>query len=153
LIDEVLELTDLHNKKQAFVETLSTGMRQRLCLAKTLLHDPQVLILDEPASGLDPRARIELKTLLRELSRLGKTLLVSSHILPELADFCTKVGIIEHGRLLAAGSVESILAQAGGQGQKVRVRVLGPAAEARAVLESALEPTDLQEQDGAWLLT
>ena len=152
LIDEVLELTDLTAKKQAFVETLSTGMRQRLCLAKTLLHDPKVLILDEPASGLDPRARIELKTLLRELSRLGKTLLVSSHILPELADFCTKVGIIEHGKLLAAGPVNAILQQAGGNTQKLRVRVLTQRDRARQLLE-ALEPADLREEEGAWLLT
>src|ERR1017187_8521416 len=87
LIKDVLEITDLTQKRDSFVESLSTGMKQRLCLAKTLLHDPQVLLLDEPASGLDPRARIELKELIRELSRMGKTLCVSSHILPELADF------------------------------------------------------------------
>lgn len=143
LIDEVLELTDLTVKKQAFVETLSTGMRQRLCLAKTLLHDPKVLVLDEPASGLDPRARIELKLLLKELSRMGKTLLVSSHILPELADFCNKVGIIEGGRLLASGSVDSILAQASRDRYRLRIRVLQKAAEARALIEESLQAEDL----------
>lgn len=153
LIDEVLDLTDLGQKKQAFVETLSTGMRQRLCLAKTLLHDPKVLVLDEPASGLDPRARIELKMLLRELSRMGKTILVSSHILPELADFCNKVGIIENGRLLAAGSVSSILAQVGGERYRLRIRVLHARDQARALLQQKLAPTDFEEADDSFLLT
>jgi len=95
IIDDVLELTDLHNKREDFVEALSRGMKQRLCLAKTLVHDPDVLLLDEPASGLDPRARIEMRELLKELRRMGKTILISSHILTELADFCNKIGIIE----------------------------------------------------------
>lgn len=153
LIDEVLELTDLTQKKQAFVETLSTGMRQRLCLAKTLLHDPKVLVLDEPASGLDPRARIELKLLLRELSRMGKTILVSSHILPELADFCNKVGIIENGRLLAAGSVSNILAQVGGDRYRLRLRVLQKADQLRAFVEERLQATDVEESGEGLLLT
>src|SRR5690606_24490652 len=87
------------------------GMKQRLCLAKTLVHDPPVLILDEPASGLDPRARLEMKALLNELKGMGKTILVSSHILSELADFCTSIGIIERGRLLSAGSIRDIQRQ------------------------------------------
>ena len=153
LIEEVLELTDLIQKKQAFVETLSTGMRQRLCLAKTLLHDPKVLVLDEPASGLDPRARIELKLLLKELSKMGKTLLVSSHILPELADFCNKVGIIEQGRLLASGSVKSILAQASLDRYRLRIRVLQRSEEVLKVLEEQLQPTDLEAQEDGFLLT
>lgn len=151
LIDEVLELTDLTVKKHSFVETLSTGMRQRLCLAKTLLHDPKVLILDEPASGLDPRARIELKLLLKELSRMGKTLLVSSHILPELADFCNKVGIIEAGRLLASGPVNSILAQASRDRCRLRIRVLQKNQEARQLIEQMLETDDVAE-DGDGLI-
>lgn len=108
-IDDVLELTELSQKRDFFVEALSTGMRQRLCLAKTLLHDPQVLILDEPASGLDPRARIEMRELLKELTRMGKTIMISSHILPELADFCNRIGILEAGELIAAGKVEDIM--------------------------------------------
>ena len=152
LVDEVLELTDLVGKKQAFVETLSTGMRQRLCLAKTLLHDPKVLVLDEPASGLDPRARIALKLLLKELSRMGKTLLVSSHILPELADFCTKVGIIERGRLLAAGPVDRILAQAGEQ-HRLRVRVMGSWERAEAILRRTLDPIEWEAGDQQVVLT
>src|SRR5262249_50439180 len=108
LIDDVLELTDLTVKKYDLVEALSRGMKQRLCLAKTLLHDPTLLLLDEPASGLDPRARIEIRELLKELKKIKKTILVSSHILPELSDFCTSIGIIEKGKLVACGSLEEI---------------------------------------------
>jgi ABC-2 type transport system ATP-binding protein len=111
IIDDVLALTDLGGKKEAFVEELSRGMKQRLCLAKTLLHDPQVLFLDEPASGLDPRARIEIRELLKALRNLGKTILISSHILTELADFVTKVAIIEAGNMVVTGSVADIMAQ------------------------------------------
>ena len=108
IIDDVLELLDLTHKRDDFVEALSRGMKQRLCLAKTLLHDPKVLILDEPASGLDPRARIEIKELIKELRRMGKTIMISSHILAELADFCNKIGIIERGKMLAAGDIDEI---------------------------------------------
>ncbi|MBX3095306.1 MAG: ABC transporter ATP-binding protein [Fimbriimonadaceae bacterium] len=108
VISNVLELTDLTFKRDAMVASLSRGMQQRLCLARCLVHDPTLLLLDEPASGLDPRARAELKELLAELGRMGKIILVSSHILPELADFCTKVGIIERGELLAFGPVNEI---------------------------------------------
>lgn len=111
LINDVLELTDLTQKKSDLVEALSRGMKQRLCLAKTLLHDPALLLLDEPASGLDPRARIEIRELLKELKKMKKTILISSHILPELADFCTSIGIIERGKLVAAGSLAAIEAQ------------------------------------------
>lgn len=114
IIDDVLELTDLTHKKNDYVEALSRGMKQRLCLAKTLVHDPQVLLLDEPASGLDPRARIELRELLKELRNMGKTILISSHILTELADFCSSVGIIEQGNLLYAGDIKTIQEQIGG---------------------------------------
>jgi ABC-2 type transport system ATP-binding protein len=109
IIDDVLELTDLTEKREAYVEGLSRGMKQRLCLAKTLVHDPKVLLLDEPASGLDPRARIEFRALLKELQSMGKTIFVSSHILPELADFCNVVGIMERGKLIVAGSVNDII--------------------------------------------
>ncbi len=111
VIAEVLELLDLTHKREDYVNGLSKGMKQRLCLAKTLVHDPPVLILDEPASGLDPRARLEMKALLVELKKMGKTILVSSHILSELADFCTSIGVIERGRLLAAGSIRDIQRQ------------------------------------------
>ncbi len=109
VIDNVLELTDLSIKKESFVATLSRGMQQRLCLAKCLVHDPQMLLLDEPASGLDPRARAELKELIAELGRMGKIVVVSSHILPELADFCNMVGIIERGDLKAFGPVRDVV--------------------------------------------
>ncbi len=108
LISDVLELTDLTYKRDEYVETLSRGMQQRLCLAKTLVHDPDILLLDEPASGLDPRARIEIRELLQELCRMKKTILISSHILPELAELCSKVAIIEAGKLVMAGSVAEI---------------------------------------------
>lgn len=111
VIDSVLELTNLTLKKEAFVQSLSRGMQQRLCLARCLVHDPALLLLDEPASGLDPRARAELKELIAELGRMGKIVIVSSHILPELADFCNTVGIIERGELLAFGPVSKIVTE------------------------------------------
>ncbi len=111
IISEVLELLDLTHKRDDFVNGLSRGMKQRLCLAKTLVHDPPVLILDEPASGLDPRARVEVKALLKELRRMGKTILISSHILTELADCCTSIGIIERGQLLMHGPINEVYRQ------------------------------------------
>ena len=111
ICEEVLELVDLTYKRDALVTSLSRGMTQRLGLARTLLHDPQVLLLDEPASGLDPRARIEMRALLKELRSMGKTILVSSHILPELADICNKIGIIEQGKLLVNGEVTDVMKQ------------------------------------------
>jgi ABC-2 type transport system ATP-binding protein len=108
IISDVLELLDLAHKRDDYVNGLSRGMKQRLCLAKTLVHDPPVLILDEPSSGLDPRARIEVKALLKELHRMGKTILISSHILTELADCCTSIGIIERGRLLMHGPIDEV---------------------------------------------
>jgi ABC-2 type transport system ATP-binding protein len=108
VIADVLELLDLAHKRNDYVNGLSRGMKQRLCLAKTLVHDPPVLILDEPSSGLDPRARVEVKALLKELRRMGKTILISSHVLSELADCCTSVGIIERGQLLMHGPIADV---------------------------------------------
>jgi len=136
VIDDVLNLTDLIGKKDNYVEELSTGMKQRLCLAKTLIHDPKVLLLDEPASGLDPRARIEIKELFKELKAMGKTIIISSHILPELADFCNKVGIIERGELLISGDVQDIMAQVMG-GRTLEIKVLDDHERAIAVLSDA----------------
>jgi ABC-2 type transport system ATP-binding protein len=107
-ISNLLELLDLMHKRDDFVNSLSRGMKQRLCLAKTLVHDPPVLILDEPSSGLDPRARIEMKALFKELRKMGKTILISSHILTELADCCTSIGIIERGQLLMHGPIDQV---------------------------------------------
>lgn len=109
--EDVLELVDLGYKRDALVTSLSRGMTQRLGLARVLLHDPQVLLLDEPASGLDPRARIEIRALLKELRNMGKTIMVSSHILPELADICNKVGIIERGELIVNADVSEVMKQ------------------------------------------
>src|SRR5215468_483132 len=109
--DQVLDLVDLGYKRDALVTSLSRGMTQRLGLARVLLHEPQVLLLDEPASGLDPRARIEMRGLLKELRSMGKTIMVSSHILPELADICNKIGIIEKGQLIFDGDVQAAIRQ------------------------------------------
>lgn len=106
VVDSVLELTDLSDKRRAMVSSLSRGMQQRLGVARVLIHEPKVLLLDEPASGLDPRARIEMRSLLTELGSMGKVLMVSSHILTELAEMCTSIGIIERGKLLYAGSIQ-----------------------------------------------
>lgn len=111
VVGDVLTLTDLTEKRDTPVDTLSRGMKQRLGLARVLLHDPELLLLDEPASGLDPRARIEIRELLKELKNMGKTILVSSHILHELSQICTRIGIIEQGRLVAEGSLDDIYAR------------------------------------------
>lgn len=108
---EMMDLVNLADKESAYVDGLSRGMKQRLCLARCLIHSPELLILDEPASGLDPRARFEMKEILRNLSDMGKTILISSHILPELAEMCTNVGIVEHGKLVVSGTVEDIMSR------------------------------------------
>jgi ABC-2 type transport system ATP-binding protein len=108
MIGDLLELVDLGDRRDAYVQDLSRGMQQRLCLAHALVHDPQVLLLDEPASGLDPRARVELRELLRELRSMGKTIVISSHILPELEELCTSVAIVDRGQVLAQGRVSEI---------------------------------------------
>ncbi len=107
-ISNLLELLDLMHKRDDFVNSLSRGMKQRLCLAKTLVHDPPVLILDEPSSGLDPRARVEMKAMFKELRKMGKTILISSHILTELSDCCSSFGIIERGKLLMYGPIDQV---------------------------------------------
>src|SRR5947209_23300 len=135
IIDDVLTLTDLNVKKDAYVEELSRGMKQRLCLAKTLVHDPKVLLLDEPASGLDPRARIEIKELLKELKNMGKTIIISSHILPELADFCNKIGIIEQGEMIVSGDVSEIMRQVTG-GKVLELKVAADAEHAVELLSA-----------------
>jgi ABC-2 type transport system ATP-binding protein len=131
MIGDLLELVDLAAKRDAYVLSLSRGMQQRLCLAHALVHDPQVLLLDEPASGLDPRARVELRELLRELRTLGKTIVISSHILPELEELCTSVAIVDRGRVLAAGTISDI-GQKLRVGEVLRVRVLGDAEDIEA---------------------
>ncbi len=133
VIPDLLELVDLSQKADSYVDNLSRGMKQRLCLARCLVHDPKILLLDEPASGLDPRARVEMRELLRELQRMGKTILISSHILPELAELCQYVGIIERGRLVASGSVEEIMQQVHYR-KVIKVRLLSGEEQAAEIL-------------------
>ncbi len=123
IVNDLLELVDLSSKRNALVEGLSRGMKQRLCLARTLVHDPEVLILDEPASGLDPRARVELRELVRTLQGLGKTIIISSHILLELAELCTNIAILQAGQLVIAGDVETVTHQIGG-GRQIEIHLL-----------------------------
>ena len=153
--EQVLELVDLGYKRDALVTSLSRGMTQRLGLARVLLHEPQVLLLDEPASGLDPRARIEMRGLIKELRNMGKTIMLSSHILPELADICNKIGIIERGKLLFNGDVQSAI-------QKVRQRTRidvgvgdGRNTEAKLLLEKEpnIDEIEYKEQDDYLLVT
>ena len=147
LISDVLELTDLTYKRDEYVDSLSRGMKQRLCLAKTLVHDPEVLLLDEPASGLDPRARIEIRELLQELCRMRKTILVSSHILPELAELCNKVAIVEAGKLVMAGSVSDISAQLEG-GVRLCIGLAGRQEECRTFLAGRPDVLSAELREG-----
>lgn len=150
VVGDVLELTDLTYKRDALVDSLSRGMKQRLSVARVLLHDPKVMFLDEPASGLDPRARIEMRELLKELRRMGKTIIISSHILHELAELCTTVGIIERGELLFHGSIEEIVKKTR-QGTRVEIRVGSHQEKAAAVL-GKLDPVSAVEADDGRLL-
>ncbi len=135
VIDNVLELVDLTTKKDAYASSLSKGMQQRLSLARCLVHDPLLLLLDEPASGLDPRARSELKDLINELGNMGKMVIVSSHILPELAGFCNTVGIIERGRMITYGRVDDVVRSIQ-QAKTIEVRLIKGAAEASMFLHN-----------------
>ncbi len=144
---ELLELVDLADKREAYVQTLSRGMRQRLCLAHALVHDPQVLLLDEPASGLDPRARVEMRELLRELGAMGKTVVVSSHILSELAELCDAVGIIERGRLVASGRLDEISRQVR-EGRTLRLKTLSDQEAAKAMLRDQPGVGEIYEVNG-----
>jgi ABC-2 type transport system ATP-binding protein len=154
LLDGLLELVDLTTKRDAEVNSLSRGMKQRLSLARALVHDPDLLILDEPASGLDPRARIDLRTLLVTLREMGKTVLISSHILPELQEVCTDVAIIEAGRLLAAGPPREILDRLGGgrsivvtlsSGEERRFTVADDIEQAQLLRDLVAEGLDILE--------
>jgi ABC-2 type transport system ATP-binding protein len=148
VIGELLELVELSEKRDAYVQTLSRGMRQRLCLAHALVHDPKVLLLDEPASGLDPRARVEMRELLRELGAMGKTVVVSSHILSELAELCDSVGIIEQGRLVASGPLDDVTRRAR-QGRRLRLKVLSDPDQAEAILHSQPGTGEVYRDNGS----
>lgn len=152
-IDELLELTALSTKREAMVDSLSRGMKQRLCLARALMHDPKLLILDEPASGMDPRARAEMRDILREIGRTGKTVLVSSHILPELSELCTSMTIMEKGKRIFTGSMEEL-------GRKMshapltirfsRAMTQKETEQARSILTLLLEAQSLVMKEGFW---
>ncbi len=137
LINDLLQLVDLTAKRDTYIDGLSRGMTQRLALARTLIHDPRLLLLDEPASGLDPRARVELRELLKELSRMGKTIIISSHILTELTEMCSHIGIIERGRLLATGRVSDILGSLNQHLRIVRLK-LGPLNTDNSIIQNFL---------------
>lgn len=133
LIEELLELVDLAHRRDDLVDHLSTGLKQRLSLARALIHDPQVLILDEPAAGLDPRARVEIRALLLELQRMGKTIFFSTHILSDVAEICSSVGVIEAGKLVATGRLDELQIQYLVQ-RKINLTILGNAQKASQFL-------------------
>ncbi len=147
VVHDVLELTDLAYKSDALVNALSRGMQQRLSLARVLLHDPKVLLLDEPASGLDPRARIEIRELLKELKRMGKTILISSHILHELAELCNKIGIIERGELIFSGTVAEAVRRSR-TGTTLHVDVTSRTSDAVRLLSRLRGVKEATHQDG-----
>ncbi len=151
VVGDVLELTDLVYKRDALVDSLSRGMQQRLSLARVLLHDPKVLLLDEPASGLDPRARIEIRELLKELHKMGKTIIISSHILHELAELCTTVGIIEQGELLVKEPITEILRRVQ-TGTKLHVRVTEQQDLAALLLQRARGVKSVEHHNGRLLV-
>jgi ABC-2 type transport system ATP-binding protein len=152
VVNDVLALTDLNYKQDALVNSLSRGMQQRLGLARVLVHDPPILLLDEPASGLDPRARIEIRELLRELQRLGKTILISSHILSELGEFCNKLGIIERGKLIVTGTIDELFARARAH-PVISIQVVGDCDIAARVLESDARVERVEKTGGELMVT
>ncbi len=152
VVGDVLELTDLAYKRDDYVDSLSRGMKQRLSVARVLLHDPKVLFLDEPASGLDPRARIEMRELLKELHRMGKTIVISSHILHELAELCTTIGIIERGELLFHGTLADIISRTR-TGTTVEIKVLGRQDAATTVLQKLDAVSNVESEDGRLLVS
>ncbi|HET7419734.1 MAG TPA: ABC transporter ATP-binding protein [Candidatus Dormibacteraeota bacterium] len=155
IVDDLLALVGMTDRKHQLVDTLSRGLKQRVCLARALVHDPAVLLLDEPASGLDPRARVEMREILKELQRMGKTIVISSHILPELTELCTMIGIIDHGRMRAVGSVRDVIERLA-TGRRLRITVIKEKEAAIEVLEplpavkhvSAVNGTIEAEYDG-----
>jgi len=146
--DDLLELVGLSDRRDQAVDTLSRGLKQRLCLARALVHDPAVLLLDEPASGLDPRARVEMREILKELQTMGKTIVISSHILPELTELCSMIGIIDQGRMRATGPVQDVIRQLTA-GRRLRITVLGQKEEAVAVLKPLAAIHDVTMVNGA----
>jgi len=147
MVDELLDLVDLQEKRNAYVETLSRGMRQRLCLAHALVHDPKILLLDEPASGLDPRARVEMRALLRELGKMGKTIVLSSHILTELAELCDYVGIVEKGQMVTSGTISQIRQQIF-SGRVFQIKIISDIEKAVETINSFPEAGEVRKLNG-----
>lgn len=150
MINDLLELVDLSHRRDDMVDKLSRGMKQRLCLARTLAHDPQVLILDEPASGLDPRARVEIRELLVELARMGKTIFFSSHILADVAEICTHIGIVEAGQMVMQGGMEEVKRQLNPHREAI-VTLLDRVEDAKQVLGNipgVIKIDDLPDEQG-----
>src|SRR5689334_824939 len=153
VIADLLELVDLNTKRDEMVETLSRGMKQRLCLARALVHDPEVLLLDEPASGLDPRARVELRELLRTLQDMNKTIVISSHILLEMAEMCSDVAIMQGGRLVLSGGVDTVTHRLGGSRQlEIRLLEQERVSEAIQILKAMAEISEVSNDEGTTLL-
>ena len=148
IVGELLELIGLTERRDQLVDTLSRGLKQRLCLARALVHDPVVLLLDEPASGLDPRARVEMREILKELRGMGKTIIISSHILPELTELCTMIGIIDHGRMRATGTVQDVIRRLSAD-RRLRITVVGDKAPALAILEPLEAVLNVEVLNGA----
>jgi len=148
IANDLLDLVGLSERRDQQVDTLSRGLKQRLCLARALVHDPIVLLLDEPASGLDPRARVEMREILKELRRMGKTIVISSHILPELTELCTMIGIIDHGRMRATGPVHEVIRQLSAD-RRVRITIVGDQERAVAILEPLAAVRRVETADGA----
>ena len=144
IASDLLQLVGLQDRHDQSVDTLSRGMKQRLCLARALVHDPAVLLLDEPASGLDPRARVDMREILKELQQMGKTIVISSHILPELTELCTMVGIIDQGRMRATGRVDDVIRQLTA-GRRLQIKVVGQREEAINLLKGlpAIQQVDI----------
>ncbi len=148
VVEDLLALVGLSDRANQPVNTLSRGLKQRACLARALVHDPAVLLLDEPASGLDPRARVEMREILKELQGMGKTIVISSHILPELTELCSMIGIIDHGALRASGPVQEDIARLG-SGRRLRITVVGDKNDAAAVLKPLHSIRDVKTDNGA----
>ena len=142
----LMELVNLADKTDAYVDSLSRGMKQRLCLARSLVHNPELLILDEPASGLDPRARFEMKEIMKNLGSMGKTVIISSHILPELADMCSTIGIMQHGNLIMHGTVDEIQMEAL-HARPLNIRVLDKKEEAVRLLREDPNTKKVSERE------
>jgi ABC-2 type transport system ATP-binding protein len=146
VVGDCIELTGLQNKRDELIEGLSRGMRQRLGLARCLIHDPQVLILDEPASGLDPRARIEIQEILKTLGGMGKTILISSHILSELRNLCNKIGIVDSGRMIYSGTIDDALERAR-TSRRLQIKLVADAERAAALLQDREGVVGTESQD------